>query len=185
MFVVDDGSTIATFVRQALTAVSMNTCAPFFGRIVALTQPLGFYRIHGNSLTTVAHSGCIHVSQMKRRMRHALAEKSLLQRLAHDRGLLLANGAFLSNWKHMKLRMSLERLFHPADLSRFKALFGSACGMAVSVVQSYELTAFRKAQHIVWAFTVALLPSGQAAKVIEYAFDYAPSSRFSKLLRRM
>lgn len=163
----------------------INTCAPFFGQIVALTQPLGFYRIHGNSLSSAAHNGSIHVSQMHRLMRHALAEKTLLQRLAHDRGLLLSKRALFSHWMHLKLRMSLDRLSHPADVGRFKALFRSACGMAVSVVQSHELTVLRKVQHIVWAFAVAILPSGQAAKFIEYAFDHAPSSRFSRLLRRM
>ena len=163
----------------------LNTCAPFYGGIVALSQPLGFYRVHGKSLSTVVHGGSIHLSQMQKLMRHALAEKALLQKLAHDRGLSVSKRAIFSHWMHLKLKMSLDRLTHPPGVNRFNALIRSACGMAVSVVKSHELTLLRKTQHVVWAFAVAILPSGQAAKFIGYAFDHAPNSRFSKLLRRM
>jgi hypothetical protein len=64
-------------------------------------------------------------------------------------------------------------------------LIRSAFSIFGSVVESRELTVMRKAQHIVWAFGVAILPSGQATKFIEYAFDRAPDSRFFRFLRRM
>jgi glycosyltransferase involved in cell wall biosynthesis len=163
----------------------INTCAPFYGRIVALEQPLGFYRIHGEGMTSAAHEGCIHLPQIQRLMRHAMAEKSLLERLARERGLALSKRAVFSHWMHLKLKISLDRLSHPASVRRFRGLIESACRMAVSVFNSHELTVLSKAQHVLWAFAVAMLPSGQAAKFIEYAFDRAPSSRFSRLLRRL
>ena len=163
----------------------LNTCAPFFGKIVGLDQPLGFYRVHGGSMTTAAHNGAVNVAQVQKLMRHALAEKALLERLARERGLSLSQRAVFSHRMHLKLKLSLERLSHPAGLRRFKLLLQSACGMAGSVVGSNELTPLRKAQHVLWAFAVATLPNGQATKAIEYAFDHAPNSRISKFLRRI
>lgn len=163
----------------------INTCAPFYGRIIALAEPLGFYRIHGTSMSSVAHSGSIHLPQMQKLMRHARAEQALLSKLAQERGLAISHRAVFSHWMHLKLKMSLDRLTHPAGVKRFRVLFESACNMVVSVFNSQELSKLRKAQHVLWAFAVAMLPSGQANKVIEYAFDRAPSSRLSKFLRRI
>lgn len=163
----------------------LNTCAPFYGKIEAIEQPLGFYRVHGKSLTTAAHKGSIRVSQMQRLMRHAQAEKDLLERLARERGLALSRRAVFSHWMHLKLKISLDRLSRPANLARFQILLASACGIVISVLKSHELTFLRKAQHVLWAFAVTVLPSSQAAKFIEYAFDRAPSSRFSKFIRRI
>jgi hypothetical protein len=163
----------------------INTCAPFYGRIGALSQPLGFYRAHGESMSSAAHNGSVHLSQMQRLMRHALAEKALLERLAHERGLALSKRAVFSHWMHLKLKMALDRLSNPPGVQRFRVLIRSAFSIFGSVVESRELTVMRKAQHIVWAFGVAILPSGQATKFIEYAFDRAPDSRFFRFLRRM
>ncbi len=163
----------------------INTCAPFHGRIVALAEPLAFYRVHGPSMTNAAHKGSIRVSQMQRLMRHAMAEKLLLEKLARDRGLEISRRAVFSHWMHLKLKMSLDRLSHPAGIRRFNVLAESACSMVISVIRSQELTRVRKAQHVLWAFGVATLPSGQATKFIEYAFDRAPNSRVSRFLRRM
>jgi glycosyltransferase involved in cell wall biosynthesis len=163
----------------------LNTCAPFYGKIVALNQPLAFYRVHGKSMTTAAYHGTLRVSQMQRLMRHAIAEKTLLEKLAHDRGLAISQRAVFSHWMHLKLKMSLDRLSRPAGMKRFKVLIESACCMVISVVRSRELTRLRKTQHVLWAFAVAMLPSGQAKKFIECAFDRAPSSRFSRFLRRI
>jgi hypothetical protein len=163
----------------------INTCAPFHGRIIALAEPLGFYRIHGTSMSSVAHSGSLHLGQMQKLMRHATAEQALLSKLARERGLAVSQRALFSHWMHLKLKMSLDRLTHPAGVKRFKVLIESACNMAVSVFSSRELSRLRKAQHVLWAFAVATLPSGQANKVIEYAFDRAPSSRVTRFLRRM
>jgi glycosyltransferase involved in cell wall biosynthesis len=163
----------------------LNTCAPFYGRIVALSQPLGFYRVHGKGMTSAVNNGSVHLPQIQRLMRHAMAEKALLEKLARERGLAISKRAVFSHWMHLKLQMSLDRLSNPASVNRCKALLESACSMAVSVSKAHELTAASKAQHVLWAFAVAMLPSGQAAKFIEFAFDRAPHSRFSRLLRRM
>jgi len=163
----------------------LNTCVPFFGRIVALAEPLGFYRIHGNSMSTVVGNGSIRLHQMQKMMRHAMAEKALLEKLAHDRGLPFSKRAVVSHWMHLKLKMSLDRLSHPASVIRFRALVESACSLFVSVAKADELSFARKTQHVLWAFAVATLPSSQAAKFIGYAFDRAPVSRLSRFLRRM
>jgi glycosyltransferase involved in cell wall biosynthesis len=163
----------------------LNTCSPFYGKIVALAQPLGFYRIHGASMSSVAHDGSLHLAQMEKLMRHATAEKALLGKLAQERGLSPSPRAVISHWMHLKLKLSLDRLTYPAGVRRFKVLLESAYNLAVSVVRTHDMTRVRKAQHVVWAFAVATLPSGQATKVIGCAFDRAPSSRLIKFLRRI
>lgn len=162
----------------------INTCAPFYGHIVALSRPLGFYRIHGKSMSSVTHDG-LDIKQMEKLMRHAMSEKALLETLARDRGFTLSKRAVVSHWMHLKLKMSLDKLSRPRDQGTLKALMGSAYALFISVAQSNDLSLLRKVQHVLWGFAVALLPSGQATKVIQYAFDRAPQSRFSRFLRRV
>src|SRR5579862_2674758 len=161
----------------------LNTCAPFYGTISAIHRPLGLYRIHGKSMSSVTHDG-LDLGQLNKLMRHAMAEKALLETLARERGLILSKRAVVSHWMHLKLKMSLDRLSNPRDEATLRALLGLASALFVSVAKSNELSLLRKLQHILWAFAVALLPSGQATKVIQYAFDRAPQSRVSRFLRR-
>jgi hypothetical protein len=64
-----------------------------------------------------------------------------------------------------------------------RVLLQSAMEMAASVMHSDELTPFVKVQHIVWAVGVAVLPDPVANKFIRLAFDHAPQSGLSRLLR--
>jgi glycosyltransferase involved in cell wall biosynthesis len=162
----------------------LNTCAPFYGTISAIHRPLGLYRIHGKSMSSVTHNG-LDVGQMEKLMRHAMSEKTLLETLSRDHGFTLSKRAVVSHWMHLKLKISLDKLSSPRDEATLKALLGSAYAMFVSVAKSDDLSLLRKLQHTLWAFAVALLPSGQAIKVIRYAFDQAPQSRFSRFLRRV
>lgn len=162
----------------------LNTCAPFYGTISAIQRPLGLYRIHGKSMSSVTHNG-LDVGQMEKLMRHAMSEKALLETLSRDRGFTLSKRAVVSHWMHLKLKMSLDKLSGPRDETTLRTLLGSAYEIVVSVAKSDELSLLRKLQHVLWAFAVALLPCGQATKVIRYAFDQAPQSRLSRFLRRV
>lgn len=162
----------------------INTCAPFYGRIGALSRPLAFYRIHGKSMSSVTHEG-LDIPQMEKLMRHAMSEKALLEKLAREHGLTLSKQAVVLHWMYLKLKMSLDKLSRPCDEATLRALLGLAYALFVSVARSDELSFLRKLQYILWAFAVALLPPGQAKGVIQYAFDRAPQSRFSRFLRRV
>ena len=162
----------------------INTCVPFYGAVVAISQPLGFYRVHGKSMSSIAGNDLIDIAQMRKLVGHAMLEKALFEKLARDRGLKFSEGAVVSHWMHLKLQLSLCRVSNPPGLKRMKLLAGLAFSMLVSVIGSKELTRFRKLQCMAWAIGVAVLPSGPAGTFIQYGFDRAPKSRLSRLLRK-
>jgi glycosyltransferase involved in cell wall biosynthesis len=162
----------------------INNSAPFYGPVAAIQRPLGFYRVHGNSMSSAINGGAIDLKQLEKLMRHAYLEKSLIENLAHNRGLKFSPSLVVSHWMHLKLSLSVCRLKTRPGLDRIKLLLQSAMAMAASVMRSDELTLFVKIQHIVWAVGVAVLPDAAAHKFIQVAFDHAPQSRIFGILRR-
>lgn len=162
----------------------INNSAPFYGSIGALQRPLGFYRVHGGSMSSAVIGGVVDLKQLEKLARHAHKEKSLIETLAHDRGLSYSPNLVISHWMHLKLSLSLCRLKTQPGLRRMGALLQSALAMAQSVIRSDELTATRKLQHVMWAFGVAVLPDQVARRFIRLAFDHAPRSRLFGMLRR-
>lgn len=161
-----------------------NTCAPFFGKILACDSPLGLYRVHGESMSSITHGGSINIAQMEKLMRHAMAEKTLLERLARERGLVVSKNAVIGHWLPLKMSLSYMKLTRPFSVSKARQLAASAFSMAMSILKSNELTAVRKLQNIAWAFGVALLPMVPATKLIRYAYDSSPQAGLLRLLRR-
>jgi glycosyltransferase involved in cell wall biosynthesis len=162
----------------------INICAPFYGPVAAIQRPLGFYRVHGNSMSSAINDGVVDLKQLEKLMRHAYLEKSLIERLAQKRGLQFSPSLVVSHWMDLKLSLSVYRLKTQPGLRRMKVLLKSAFAMATSVIRSDELTPFVKLQHIVWAVGVAVLPDEAATKCIRLAFDQAPQSRIFGILRR-
>jgi glycosyltransferase involved in cell wall biosynthesis len=162
----------------------INNCAPFFGPVAAIQRPLGFYRVHGNSMSSAISGGIVDLKQLEKLMRHAYLEKSLIEGLALDRGLKFSPNLVVSHWMHLKLSLSLYRLKTRPGLRRMRMLLRSASAMVLSVIRSDELTISRKLQHIAWAVGVAILPDPAANTFIQLAFDHAPQSRLFALLRR-
>ena len=179
----------ATFLRSVLPVPPdgwetgdgyLNNCAPFYGPIAAIHKPLGFYRVHGNSMTTMVHHGAVDLRQLEKLMRHALKEKTLIENLAQDRGFTFSPDVVVSHWIHLKLTVSLYRLKAPAGVHKTKELLRCAFAMAASVLRSKELGPFVKLQHIAWAIGVAVLPEAAANRLIRLAFDYThPDRNFS------
>jgi glycosyltransferase involved in cell wall biosynthesis len=162
----------------------INNCAPFYGPVAAIQRPLGFYRVHGNSMSSAITGGAVDLDQLEKLMRHAYLEKALIENLAQHRGLKCSPRLVVSHWMHLKLSLSLYRLRNRPGLYRMKVLLGAAFAMAASVLRSNELKPFVKLQHIVWAVGVAVLPDAVANKFIRLAFDHAPQSHLFGLLRR-
>jgi glycosyltransferase involved in cell wall biosynthesis len=162
----------------------MNNSAPFYGAVGAIHRPLGFYRVHGTSMSSAINRGAVDLKQLEKLMRHAFLEKALIENLAQDRGLEFSPRLLVCHWMHLKLRLSVYRLKTRPGLHRMRVLLKSALTMAASVMRSDELTPFVKIQHIVWAVGVAVLPDAAANKFIQLAFDHAPQSRIFGILRR-
>lgn len=162
----------------------INNSAPFYGAVGAIHRPLGFYRVHGNSMSSAINDGTVDLMQLEKLMRHAYLEKSLIESLAKNRGLEFSPSLVVSHWMHLKLSLSLYRLKTRPGLYRMKVLLQSALAMTGSVMRTDELTPFVKIQHIVWAISVAVLPDAAANKFIQLAFDHAPQSRVFGILRR-
>jgi glycosyltransferase involved in cell wall biosynthesis len=162
----------------------INNCAPFYGPVAAIQRPLGFYRVHGTSMSSAINDGAVDLKQLEKLMRHAYLEKSLIEGLAQDRGLPFSPSLVVSHWMHLKLSLSVYRLKTRPGLHRTKELLKSALAMGTSVMRSDELTPFVKIQHIAWAVGIAVLPNAAANKLLQLAFDQAPQSRVSGILRR-
>lgn len=161
----------------------INNCVPFYGPVAAIQRPLGYYRVHGRSMSSAVNGDSVDLEQLEKLMRHAYLEKSLIEALAQDRGLTFSPGLVVSHWMHLKLSLSVYRLKTRPGLRRTKVLLKSAFAMATSVMRSDELTPFVKIQLTIWAVAVAVLPDGTADKFIGLAFDRAPRSRVLRILR--
>jgi glycosyltransferase involved in cell wall biosynthesis len=162
----------------------INNCAPFYGPVAAIQRPLGYYRVHGSSMSSAVNGGSVDLKQLEKLMRHAYLEKSLIETLAQNRGLKFSPGLVVSHWMHLKLSLSVYRLKTRPGLHRTKVLLQSALAMAASVLRADELTPFVKMQHTVWAVGVAVLPDVAAHTLIRLAMDHAPQSRILGILRR-
>jgi glycosyltransferase involved in cell wall biosynthesis len=162
----------------------INNCAPFYGPVAAIQRPLGFYRVHGNSMSSAMNGGAVDLSQLEKLMGHAYLEKSLIESLAQNRGLKCSPRLVVSHWMHLKLSISVYRLKTRPGLYRMKVLLRTAFAMAASVTRSNELKPFAKIQHVVWAVGVAVLPDAAARKFIQLAFDHTPQSHVFGILRR-
>jgi glycosyltransferase involved in cell wall biosynthesis len=162
----------------------INNCAPFYGPVAAIQRPLGYYRVHGSSMSSALNGNSVDLKQLEKLMRHAYLEKSLIETLAQNRGLKFSPSLVISHWMHLKLSLSVCRLKARPGLHKTKVLLQSALAMAASVMHSDELAPFVKMQHTVWAIGVAVLPDEAAHTFIRLAFDHAPRSRFLGMLRR-
>jgi len=159
----------------------INVCVPFYGAIVTINQPLGFYRVHGKSMSSVNSSSEIDVDRMRRMVGMALQAKAFLETLAIERGLKVSKAAVVSQWTHVKLTLAITKL---GGSGRRTTLIPQLMTFSVSIAGARELTLLRKLQHLIWAISVTVLPRPAAAKLIGYAFDLTPRSRFLRLLRR-
>jgi glycosyltransferase involved in cell wall biosynthesis len=162
----------------------MSYNAPFFGSIAAFDRPLGFYRIHGTSMSAIASGKSIDLAQMEKLFRNSMAEKCLIEKLAKERGLTVSRDIVTTHWGHLKLRLCLDKLATRSGAGKAKALARSGFALYMSVLKSKELSSFRKLQLIVWAAGVVSLPSALARKLIRVAFDRAPNPGIMRLLRR-
>jgi glycosyltransferase involved in cell wall biosynthesis len=162
----------------------LNTHAVFFGNIGAVHRPLGYYRFHGNSMSTVVSTDSIRVSQIKKLLTHQLRQKTLVETIAAEKGLPLKTRRLRFHWSYLKLELALLRM---SDADRRRSPFSllrSAWTMITSTLRSRDVPLLRRAQLIAWTIAVVTLPKVLAIPVIRIGFEIAPQSRLISALRR-
>ena len=165
----------------------LNNCAPFYGPIGAIQKPLAYYRVHGQSMSSVISDGKLNVKTAEQLLRNGLREKALIEQLASERHLKTHPNIVVSHWMFLKLKLTLEKTTSQRTskvyLSRGVLKAGSQ--MMISALNSPELKLSRKVQNVAWALGVVFLPWQLAQKVVRFAFETAPQPRISNALRRL
>ncbi len=162
----------------------LSISAPFYGKIVAFKRPLGLYRVHGVSMSSIVYGGKVNLKQMEKLIGHAMQEKALLEKLARERQIPVSKSVVVSHWMHLKLRLSFYKLSTLQTGGNLSLLVKSGLAMLWSTLTAAELTVTRKLQNVVWTLGVLTLPESQASRLIAFAFDTAPKSGLLQFLRR-
>ena len=128
----------------------LNNCAPFFGTIGAIPTPLGYYRVHGQSVSSVISKGVLNVPIARQLMANGLNEKALIAGLAAERGYTVNPDIVTSHWMFLKLRLTLERVQLRGSNagSSVKTVLKAGWDMVLSAVRSPELKPVKKLQHV-------------------------------------
>jgi glycosyltransferase involved in cell wall biosynthesis len=165
----------------------LNNCAPFYGTIGALHEPLGHYRVHGESMSSVISKGKLNLATAKQLMENGLCEKRLIQEMARAHNVDVSPHVVTSHWMFLKLKVTVEkeRCRRHAWGYFSKDLFGSGGLMARSIWCSRELAPLKKVQHLCWTLWMVIMPWSLCQRVIRYAFETAPSTTLSLTLRQL
>jgi glycosyltransferase involved in cell wall biosynthesis len=149
----------------------LNTLAPFFGEIGLIQDPLGFYRVHGQNASSVAHSGSVDRRQLEKLRLDNLRTKSLLENFAARSGLEVSPDAVTSHWLHLKLELGLAKLRGPDQFSQ-RDLASLAAKFTKSVFDHDSgLHTLGRLRLAGWAWLVAGLPPRLARPLIHFAFS--------------
>ena len=164
----------------------LNNCAPFYGTIGAIHQPLAYYRVHGQSMSSVISNGQLNIKTAEQLMLNGLREKALIEQFASARGLETNAGIVVSHWMFLKLKLTIEKTSawttNKAYIS--KSVLNAGSRMVISVLSSPELKLPKKLQHVAWALSVVFLPQRLSRRAVRFAFETAPQPGISHALRR-
>lgn len=154
------------------------TLAPFYGRVVAIEEPLAAYRQHGNNLWAHRHNRHIKAgAKFCRFVQHDLQKQSLLIHKAKEMGHEVPQDLGLRHWAALQTRLICLRLNkenHPVSTDRSSGL--ALRGMNATFRYS-RLPWKRRLKISAWFAWVGLLPSFAAKPVIAWMFDRRSSSR--------
>jgi hypothetical protein len=165
----------------------LNNCAPFFGPIGAIQEPLAYYRVHGQSMSSVIGSnGRLNVGTAEQLLKNGLQEKALIEKCALERGLQADPGIVVSHWMFLKLKLTLAKTALQSKRMAYlsKEVLTSGFRMVLSALRSPDLRPVKRVQHAAWALCVMFLPSQLAQRAIRFAFEPAPTPGVVQALRR-
>ncbi|MEO8661707.1 MAG: glycosyltransferase [Bryobacteraceae bacterium] len=139
----------------------LETLTPFYGRVLALDEPLARYRIHSSNFT-----GVTGVGRLEMLIRHDRLQDELLTAYCLKHNLPFQSGTGLSHWGHLKLLLALDRALDSPSLPQ------TAREFVRSVWRSQgELTLIKKLGLTVWAFATTLLPDRSGKALMWLAFS--------------
>jgi glycosyltransferase involved in cell wall biosynthesis len=160
------------------------TYAGFYGEIGAIQAPLGYYRVHTSNMTRIAVRGknSVDVSQLERLMSRGRRLRALIEKIASQLNLPVADGIVTSHWLYLKLELAHLKLQPQTDR---RDIAKCALRMIASACRASELTAIRTAELIGWAICTAISPREAAEPLISISFDLAPQGWIWRVLRRL
>jgi hypothetical protein len=160
-------------------------CAALRGPVLALQQPLGYYRAHPRSATNMSGSKNIDPAKISKLLSDDLRRRALLEELVASRECRLAPEAVTSTWSHLKLRLTASklRLDHPGfpGDSTPKLLSATLRSIKRDTASSLAVKLLRA----LWAVLVAGTPAVGSGYLLFLGF--APDKRpaiFTRLLER-
>lgn len=154
--------------------------AALHGEIGALSEPLGYYRMHAASTTSAAAIGPAKLTRM---LSFDCALHDALESWAGRMHARLNPQAGLNHWIHLKLRLAsckLSGALHPFPEDRVSNV---AWRLMRSVLRAAELSTGARLAFIIWALLVAGLPQPLSRPIVKAAF--APGHRAAGFLKSM
>lgn len=157
--------------------------APFHGRLEAIEEPLGAYRIHGGNLWRQREVEKVG-EKFRGFVQHDLLKQELLARKARDMGHEVPRDLGLRHYASLQVRLILLRLTpekHPVPSDRPPWL----AYRGIRAVWLYsKLPWQRKLRLSAWFAWVGLLPLPLARRAIGWLFDSQSRPRVVEILRR-
>lgn len=141
----------------------LETLGPFYGRVRALDEPLGRYRVHSSNISTVKE---LDRRQIEVLIGHDRMQDQLLTEFCSRRNLPFRPGTGLSHWGHLKLKLALERMLSSPSRRQ-------TCWQFLRSVwkSKGELSFGAKVRLMVWALSTTLLPGSAGRALVLLAFS--------------
>jgi glycosyltransferase involved in cell wall biosynthesis len=151
---------------------------PLYGNVIALSEPLGSYRMHGGNRDAAANVSPLSI---RTAIDADLERVNLLKVAAANRNKPFNNKCLESELHHLKMRLAslrLDRREHPikADNPFFLAVQG-----IMSLSRNKSLPTFRKAMFGVWFGLLAVSPKRGVRYLVE--MGCSPGKRHSLITR--
>lgn len=150
------------------------TLIPFYGEIVAIEQPLGGYRIHGNNAWATSKEG-VQVERLHKSLKHDFQKYKLLMCKATELGHTVSHKLGFRDHIHLTARIASFRLNPqnhpiPSDSRLVLAYKGYW-----AIWKYSKLKSKRKLILSTWFVWVGLLPQPMVKPAIDWLLD--PKSR--------
>lgn len=141
---------------------------PFYGEILAIEEPLGAYRVHGNNNWGTSMEG----KQFRSFIEHDLIKQSLLDDKAAEFGREVPTDILLRKNGHLWARIAslkLDPKHHPIETDSIPKLIYH--GIRSAWLYSSELNWKKKNIITLWFLSVGLLPRSLSKQAIGWLFE--------------
>lgn len=154
----------------------LNTLAPFHGPVVSSEAPLGRYRVHGNSMSSV---GNLNIGKIRTLIGDFEKQVDLLETYCQQNAIPFSR-LCCPHWTHGKLLLAERKMTH-----------GNVLKVALNLVRSLwaspgELSLVTQVGLSCWAAAVVLLPAPMVNRILRLGFSRPrfPSIRLPGFVHR-